>query len=116
MAIVLLAGALGGALGQYLAGPMEMTPMIGASGSISSLIAVYALIFSQSQTKAIGPIPGYVVRAVWLAAAWIGLQLMIGLAGGGGLGAVAIWAHVGGFVAGLVIARPLLRWRFRMPR
>ena len=32
--------------------------------------------------------------------------------GGGGFGAVAIWAHVGGFLAGLFLARPLLRWRF----
>ncbi len=115
MAVILLAGMLGGALVQYVASPMDMTPMIGASGSISSLIAVYALIFSQSQTRAIGPIPGHIVRAIWLAAAWIGLQLMIGLAGGG-MGNIAIWAHVGGFVAGLLIARPLLRWRFRTGR
>jgi membrane associated rhomboid family serine protease len=52
------------------------------------------------------------VRALWLAAAWIGLQLLLGFAGGSGFGAVAIWAHVGGFLAGLLLARPLLRWRF----
>ena len=28
------------------------------------------------------------------------------------LGLVAIWAHVGGFLAGILLARPLLRWRF----
>lgn len=111
--LVLLAGALGGVLGQYLADPLEATPMIGASGSISALIAVFALIFSQSKTRAIGPVPGHWVRALWLAAAWIGLQLLIGLAGSGELGSIAIWAHVGGFVAGLLIARPMLRWRFR---
>lgn len=111
--ITLFAGALGGALGQYLANPLETTPMIGASGSISALIAVYALIFSQSKTSAIGPIPGHWVRALWLAAAWIGLQLLIGLAGSGELGSIAIWAHVGGFIAGLLMARPMLRWRFR---
>ena len=111
--LVLLAGALGGALAQYVADPLETAPMIGASGSISALIAVYALIFSRSQTKAIGPIAGHWVRALWLAAAWIGLQLMIGVAGSGELGNIAIWAHVGGFLAGLVMARPMLRWRFR---
>lgn len=115
MAVVLLVGALGGAAGQYLANPMDTTPMIGASGAISALIAVYALIFSQSQTKAIGPIPGHIVRALWLAAAWIGLQLLIGFGGSGGFGGIAIWAHVGGFLAGLILARPLLRWRFRHP-
>ncbi|MBR2170828.1 rhomboid family intramembrane serine protease [Sphingopyxis sp.] len=112
MAVVLLAGAYGGALAQFLSEPQSAVPMIGASGAISALIAVYALIFSRSQASAIGPIPGHWVRALWLAAAWIGLQLLLGLAGGGGFGAVAIWAHVGGFLAGLLLARPLLRWRF----
>lgn len=112
MAVLLLAGAYGGALAQFLADPASAVPMIGASGAISALIAVYALIFSRSQAPAIGPIPGHWVRALWLAAAWIGLQLLIGFTGGGGFGAVAIWAHVGGFLAGLLLARPLLRWRF----
>ena len=112
MAVLLLAGAYGGALAQFLADPQSAVPMIGASGAISALIAVYALIFSRSQASAIGPIPGHWVRALWLAAAWIGLQLLIGFAGGGGFGAIAIWAHVGGFLAGLILARPLLRWRF----
>ena len=112
MAVLLLAGAYGGALAQFLADPRSAVPMIGASGAISALIAVFALIFSRSQASAIGPIPGHWVRALWLAAAWIGLQLLIGFAGGGGFGAIAIWAHVGGFLAGLLLARPLLRWRF----
>ena len=53
-----------------------------------------------------------------LAAAWIGLQLMIGIATAGGmgqLGQIAIAAHIGGFLVGLVLTRPLLRWRFRKP-
>ena len=112
MAVLLLAGAYGGALAQFLADPQSAVPMIGASGAISALIAVFALIFSRSQAPAIGPIPAHWVRALWLAAAWIALQLLIGFTGGGGFGAVAIWAHVGGFLAGLILARPLLRWRF----
>src|SRR3546814_8144855 len=92
--------------------PQSHVPMIGASGAISALLAVFALIFSRPQAPAIGPIPSHWVRALWLAAAWIGIQLLIGFAGGAGFGAIAIWAHVGGFVAGLILARPLLRWRF----
>ncbi|WP_374526402.1 rhomboid family intramembrane serine protease [Sphingopyxis sp.] len=112
VAVLLLAGAYAGALAQFLADPGSAIPMIGASGAISALLAVFALIFSRTQTSAIGPIPAHWVRALWLAAAWIALQLALGFAGGGGFGAVAIWAHVGGFLAGLVLARPLLRWRF----
>lgn len=112
MAVLLLAGAYAGALAQYLSDPQSAVPMIGASGAISALVAVFALIFSRSQTSAIGPIPAHWVRALWLAATWIILQLALGYAGGGGFGAIAIWAHVGGFLAGLILARPLLRWRF----
>lgn len=112
MAVLLVAGAYAGALAQFLADPQSTVPMIGASGAISALIAVFALIFSRSRAPAIGPIPSHWVRALWLAAAWIGVQLLIGLAGGGGFGTIAIWAHVGGFLAGLLLARPLLRWRF----
>ena len=112
MAVLLVVGAYAGAFAQYLADPASAVPMIGASGAISALIAVFALIFSRSQTKAIGPIPAHWVRALWLALAWIGLQLLLGFSGGGDFGAVAIWAHVGGFLAGLLLARPLLRWRF----
>lgn len=112
MAVLLVAGAYAGAFAQWLAGPHLAVPMIGASGAISAVIAMFALIFSRSAPAAIGPVPSHWVRALWLAAAWIGLQLLLGLAGGGGFGAVAIWAHVGGFLAGLLLARPLLRWRF----
>ena len=61
--------------------------------------------------------PAGVVHVVWLAAAWIGIQLLMGLAGfGSSVGAngpIAIGAHIGGFLAGLVLARPLLLWRYR---
>lgn len=112
-AVLLVAGAYAGAFAQWLADPGSTAIVVGASGAISALIAVFALIFSRSQAPAIGPIPSHWVRALWLAAAWIGIQLLLGFAGGAGFGNIAIWAHVGGFVAGLLLARPLLRWRFR---
>lgn len=111
LAILLLAGAYAGALAEWLAGTHAGTVIVGASGGISALIATFALIFNRQQVKPIGPIPGVWVRALWLAAAWIGLQLLMGLAGGS-FANIAIWSHIGGFVAGLLLARPLLRWRF----
>lgn len=112
--ILYVAGAYAAAAAHWLAAPDSVIPMVGASGAISAVIGTYALIYSRSQVSAIGPIPASVVRIVWLAAGWTVLQLMIGLAGinGGGFGAIAIWAHVGGFLAGLLLARPLLISRF----
>jgi len=114
-AIVILytVGAVTAAVGQYVIDPGSPVPMIGASGAISAVVAVYALLFSRNEVKAIGPIPGHLVRALWLAVAWTALQWLIGVATSGGSYQVATAAHVGGFLAGLALARPLLAWRYR---
>jgi len=117
--ILYVLGAYAAALGHWLSAPESMAPMIGASGAISAVIGAYALIYSRSEVRAIGPIPAQAVRILWLAAGWTVLQVMIGFAGlgmGGPVGSVAIWAHVGGFIAGLLLARPLLSSRFRSRR
>jgi membrane associated rhomboid family serine protease len=108
-----VAGAVAAATGQYVADPGSPVPMIGASGAISAVLAVYAMLFGRNEVKAIGPIPSHWVRALWLAAGWIGVQLLIGLATIDGDFKVAIAAHIGGFLIGLALARPLLAWRYR---
>jgi membrane associated rhomboid family serine protease len=50
--------------------------------------------------------------ARWLALARTGVQWMIGLATRGGGYEIATAAHIGGFLAGLALARPLLAWRY----
>jgi membrane associated rhomboid family serine protease len=106
-------GAIAAAAAQWSLGPSSVAVTIGASGAISAIVAVYALVFSEQRVKAIGPIPPHVVRALWLGAAWIGIQLLIGLGFGMNGSGIALGAHVGGFVAGLLLARPMLRWRFK---
>lgn len=117
LVVIYLVGAYAAAAGQWLLAPASPVPMIGASGAISAVVAAYALLYGRSQPAAIGPVPGGVVHVLWLAAAWIGIQALTGLAGMGVPGAggapVAIGAHIGGFVAGLLLARPLLLWRYR---
>ena len=54
-----------------------------------------------------------IVRALWLAIAWTAVQWLIGVAAGGSGYAIAWAAHVGGFLAGLALTRPLLAWRYR---
>lgn len=119
--ILYLVGAYAAALGQWVQDPSSAIPMIGASGAISAVVAAYALLFGTRSARAIGPLPARLVHALWLGAAWIGIQLLIGFSGlgGGGLspssggGAIAVAAHIGGFLAGLVLTRPLLLWRYR---
>ena len=108
-----LVGAYVAAGGQYLVDPMSPVPMIGASGAISAVLAVYALLFSRNEVRRFGPIPSHWMRALWLAAAWTGVQWLIGLASRGSDYHIATAAHVGGFLAGLALARPLLAWRYR---
>ena len=113
LAVLYLVGAFVSASGQYVVGPMSPVPMIGASGAISAVIAVYALLFGRDSVRRWGPIPAHWVRAIWLALAWTGVQWMVGLASHGGGYEIATAAHVGGFLAGLALARPLLAWRYR---
>lgn len=105
-------GAYAAAAVQALIGPVDAVT-VGASGAISAVVATYALIFSEQKVASLGPISSYTVRVAWLAAAWIGLQALIGFGFGSGGQPVAIGAHIGGFLAGLLLARPLLRWRYR---
>ena len=110
LALLLIIGAYAGALLHWAVDPGSTTPVVGASGAISALVAAFAFIFNRDNVRGIGPFPPVVVRAAWLAAAWIGVQLATGIAFGGG---IAIFSHIGGFMAGLLLTRPLLRWRFR---
>lgn len=105
-------GAYAAAAGQWAVGPLSTTPMIGASGAISAVVGAYALLFGERRARPLGPLPAGIVHVLWLAAAWIGVQLLIG-ATDTASAPVAIAAHIGGFLAGLGLARPLLLWRWR---
>lgn len=114
--ILYAVGAYAACLAQWIAYPLSSNPMVGASGAISAVVATYSLLYSQQQVRKVGPLSANLVRVLWLAAGWIAIQLMIGVATSGGvgdLGQIAIAAHIGGFLAGLALTRPLLRWRFR---
>ena len=93
--------------------PLEAgMPMIGASGAVSAVIGAYAMLFSTSETKNWGPIPAEWVRALWLMAGWVGVQWLIGIASAASGYSIAIAAHIGGFLAGLLLAKHLLKRLF----
>ncbi len=106
-------GAFAAAAAQWLADPASIVPVIGASGAISAVIGAFALSFGETKRITNSPKLNRLINAAWLLAAWVVMQLMIGwLAGGQGL-LLATPAHVGGFLAGLLLQRPLLLWRYR---
>jgi membrane associated rhomboid family serine protease len=110
--VLLVVGAYASVAAQWALGPTSPMPMVGASGAISALIGAYALLFGGAKAKPIGPIPAHVVHAIWLGVFWTALNLFIGWSSAGSGMPIAGAAHVGGFVAGMVLLRPLLRWRW----
>jgi membrane associated rhomboid family serine protease len=98
---------------QWAADPAGLSPAIGASGGVSGLIGAYALSFGRPKRVSASPKVNRLVNILWLAAAWTILQVIIGWAAGQDGMLLATPAHVGGFVAGLALQRPLLLWRYR---
>lgn len=88
----------------YFQQQSSVIPSLGASGAISGVLGGYMLLFPKLKVKAlflyqIIIIPAYIALGVW-----IGFQIVSGLLSGSGSG-VAYAAHVGGFIAGLVLIK-----------
>jgi membrane associated rhomboid family serine protease len=111
--LLYVVGAFAAAAAQWLADPNGIVPMVGASGAVSAVIGAYSLSFGRPRQFTRSQAANRWINALWLMAAWVVLQLMIGwLAGGQGY-LLATPAHIGGFAAGLLLQRPLLLWRYR---
>jgi membrane associated rhomboid family serine protease len=90
--------------------PTSEAPVIGASGAIAGVIGAYALRFPTARITLLVPIIIipliFSIPALVYAALWFGFQLLQGaweaLAPSVG-GGIAWWAHIGGFIAGLVL-------------
>ena len=108
-----IVGAYAAAVGQYALDPNSTVPMIGASGAISALVGAYAVSFGQPKKIVASLRLNRWLNIAWLMAAWIVLQWMVGFLGGQQGMMIAIGAHVGGFIAGVLLQRPLLLWRYR---
>jgi membrane associated rhomboid family serine protease len=109
------------ALLQVAAAPRSTIPMIGASGAIAGVLGAYLLLYPRARVSTLVPF-FFFIRIVWLPAivvlgGWFLVQLLNGLAMLNvqmQTGGVAFWAHVGGFVAGMVLM-PIFRQRNYSP-
>jgi len=111
--ILYVAGAYVSAVAQWLTDMTSPIPMIGASGAISAIIGAFSLMFGQQKRLVKSLALNRALNALWLLAAWVVLQMMTGFLAGQQGFMLATPAHIGGFVAGLLLQRPLLLWRYR---
>jgi membrane associated rhomboid family serine protease len=115
IAFYLLTG-LAAALGQVIASPASIIPMVGASGAISGVMGAYLVLYPRVRVYALVPIFIFFTSIALPAWAMIGywfiLQVLSGLFSGGDMGGVAFWAHVGGFIAGVVLIKLFARQEY----
>jgi membrane associated rhomboid family serine protease len=94
--------------------PASNLPMVGASGAISGIMGAYILLYPGARVRTYFP-PFFLfrIRAFFFLLLWFVLQLWEGLSmePTAEEGGVAVWAHIGGFVAGLLLIKAFDRPR-----
>jgi len=112
----LLSGTAAALLQSFLL-PGSREPMIGASGAIAGVLGAYLLLYPQARIASLVPIffiftiidvPAFIFLLFWFVSQLFSGWLTLGGAGGSG---VAWWAHVGGFVFGMLAVYVFARRR-----
>ncbi len=106
LVMYLVSGLAAGAL-QIAADPSSTLPTVGASGAIAGVMGAYFLLYPHARVVTLVPL-GIIWQTVLLPAPlflgiWFVFQIASAAFTESGMGGVAFWAHVGGFVAGLGI-------------
>lgn len=108
----LLGGAAAALLQTYIGSGADV-PVLGASGAIAGVLGAYLFLFPSARVATLVPIVVFLtvieVPAILFIGFWFVTQLFSGLAAIGAVEGVAWWAHIGGFLVGLVISPFFLR-------
>ena len=100
------------ALAHAFANPSSAMPAIGASGAIAGVLGAYLILFPRARVTTVIPIVFFIIvreiPAVVLLGLWFVLQLFSGVGslnvrGAEDVAGVAYFAHIGGFVAGMIL-------------
>ena len=103
---------------QALPEPSSQIPMVGASGAISGVLGGYLLLYPHARVLVAIPF-GFILHTVRIPAGivlvmWFGLQLLSQALTVPGQGGVAFRAHIGGFIAGMILIPLFKQKRFRL--
>jgi len=115
-AIFYLVCGVAAAMTQVLLNPSSVIPMVGASGAISGVMGAYLVLYPRVRVYAL-LILGFFFTSIALPAwtmlvYWAAIQLVSGVFGlfaSESTGGVAFWAHVGGFLAGVILIKLFAR-------
>jgi len=116
-----LACGLAAAGAQYIISPGSPVPMIGASGAIGGVLGAYIVCWPRARVLTLVPffyfihlleLPALLVLGMWFVFQFLEGAASLGAATGGG---VAHWAHIGGFLAGVVLVKLLAARPGRRP-
>ncbi len=103
----MLCGLISGAF-HFLLNPFSMVPTIGASGAIAGVMGAYFMLYPRARILTLIPIiiiPWFVeIPAFIFLGFWFLIQFLNAAGEGAGAG-IAWWAHIGGFIAGLVLVK-----------
>ena len=90
--------------------PDSNIPMIGASGAIAGILGGYMVLFPKAKVKTLIFLGFFItiirIPALVLLLLWMGLQVFNSMAMSAESGGVAWFAHIGGFIAGMVLILP----------
>ena len=108
---------LAAAAAQMATDPSSVVPMVGASGAIGGVMGAYARLYPRAHVQTFAFFGFYFttfsVPAIFMLGYWFLIQILGGLPALSGTdGGVAFWAHIGGFVAGIVLIGPFQRRDF----
>lgn len=102
---------LGAAFAQVILNPHSIVPTVGASGAIAGVLGAYFLLYPQAKVLIWFPILFLFYLPAWVTLGyWFAMQFVSGAATSlasysDTRGGVAFWAHVGGFVAGIILIK-----------
>ncbi len=101
--------------------PHSNLPTVGASGAIAGVLGAYFILYPRARVLTwffvfVLYIPAWIILGYWFVLLFLAGAAMLSVAQTGrDVGGVAVWAHVGGFVAGLVMVKLLPERTRRTP-